>query len=78
MPDNSVCIIQDPNGLDIKDNIHDQSTFFPDILVPGLVRNSYKLIYLVSGLGIWNEVSLFLFFHLFTVLFDEMNGFYSY
>ncbi|KAG0371329.1 hypothetical protein BC939DRAFT_456985 [Gamsiella multidivaricata] len=33
--DNSVCVIKDSDDLDLWDQIHDQSCFFPDRLAPG-------------------------------------------
>ncbi|KAI1307210.1 hypothetical protein EDD11_004563 [Mortierella claussenii] len=33
--DRSVCVIKDSDDLDLRDNIHDQSCFFPDSLAPG-------------------------------------------
>ncbi|KAF9214147.1 hypothetical protein BGZ59_004238 [Podila verticillata] len=35
MQDSSVCIVKDSNSLDLRDNIHDLSCFFPDSLEPG-------------------------------------------
>ncbi|KAG0229729.1 hypothetical protein BGW41_002900 [Actinomortierella wolfii] len=36
LSDGSVCVVKDPDELDVRDNIHDRSMFFPDVLVPGL------------------------------------------
>ncbi|KAG0036590.1 hypothetical protein BGZ82_004001 [Podila clonocystis] len=35
LQDSSVCIVKDSNSLDLRDNIHDLSCFFPDSLEPG-------------------------------------------
>ncbi|KAF9319589.1 hypothetical protein BG003_008696 [Podila horticola] len=35
LQDSCVCIIKDSNSLDLRDNIHDLSCFFPDSLEPG-------------------------------------------
>lgn len=39
MQDSSVCIVKDSNSLDLRDNIHDLSCFFPDSLEPGYVMS---------------------------------------
>lgn len=36
--DSSVCVIKDSDSLDLRDQTHDQSCFFPDSLAPGHVR----------------------------------------
>ncbi|KAF9435846.1 hypothetical protein BGZ76_005394 [Entomortierella beljakovae] len=35
LSDSSVCVIKDSNDLDLRDQTHDQSCFFPDSLAPG-------------------------------------------
>ncbi|KAF9937602.1 hypothetical protein BGZ67_001059 [Mortierella alpina] len=35
LSDNSVCVIKNSDDLDLRDQIHDQSCFFPDHLAPG-------------------------------------------
>ncbi|KAG0083417.1 hypothetical protein BGZ93_007448 [Podila epicladia] len=35
LQDSNVCIVKDSNSLDLRDNIHDLSCFFPDSLEPG-------------------------------------------
>ncbi|KAG0220651.1 hypothetical protein BGX31_010746 [Mortierella sp. GBA43] len=35
LSDSSVCVIKDSDDLDLRDQIHDQSCFFPDTLAPG-------------------------------------------
>lgn len=39
LQDSCVCIIKDSNSLDLRDNIHDLSCFFPDSLEPGYVMS---------------------------------------
>ncbi|KAF9969977.1 hypothetical protein BGZ73_007432 [Actinomortierella ambigua] len=36
LSDGNICVVKDPNELDVCDNVHDRSMFFPDVLVPGL------------------------------------------
>ncbi|GJJ70416.1 ubiquitin-conjugating enzyme E2 O [Entomortierella parvispora] len=35
MNDSSVCVVKDSDSLDLRDQTHDQSCFFPDSLAPG-------------------------------------------